>query len=72
MKHKLRLWYHQKMHKFRLWYHRKMFSRYAKLTESVKEDPKDGMTERGELVYLDYYLKMMHHESMLKEMGKGA
>jgi hypothetical protein len=44
---------------------------YGWLAESVEEDPEAGMTQQGELVYLDYFSKYIQHKAKVREL-KGA
>lgn len=59
------------MIQLKLWYHTKMMSLYGWLADRVEEDPEDGMTQQGELVYLDYFSKYIQHKAKVREL-KGA
>jgi hypothetical protein len=44
---------------------------YGWLTDSIEDDPEEGMTEPGKNVYLKCFTKYMQHKDKVREL-KGA
>lgn len=57
-----------RMNRLKLWYHTMLMNHYGRLADEVEEDPEDGMTEQGELVYLEYFTKHVHHKAKVREL----
>ncbi|MEF3306658.1 hypothetical protein [Paenibacillus sp. GYB003] len=60
-----------KRKQLKLWYHIALMNLYGILTDSIEDDPEEGMSTPGERRYLRYFSKYVHHQSKVREL-KGA